>query len=491
MTPRFVAGISACSLFAAALSAQCGYSPTDLVLPDTSYPLNSYNSGTTSYQATNTITAAGGAGSFTVGGTATVTFQAGTSITLLPGFTAIGGSASPTFHATIGPVAQYQLTTAVSPPSSGSISAAPCSTNGYYSAGTVVALTATPGSAYAFVNWSTGSTANPLYVTMSSAMSLTANFSAGLVPETITTNPTGLSITVDGNPYTAPQTFQWQPGSAHTVAVANSQSAYGSQPSPQQFTFANWSDGGAISHTIYASASTDAATYATIAGPSSLEVNLSFMSFGYYDTAHPATSYGFTKSCPAGSSVRGCFQTILGNLRQQGVSGVRIYVPLCEFDDSISALTGCGQLSQNIYFDGNSGKGHTWVTNAGAFFSDLNTAHIQNVTITIAHGTPAGSPLNPDQSVGHKVPYSEVVSPSTPPGRQGVNLCQDTPATVYFWPGLPYGLKGPGDNYSVIGKDEPASNGYNCAPINPYFIGWTNQFNAIDALLGRHGERSP
>src|SRR6185437_1537115 len=146
MRPRFAGCLAACTLFAAVLAAQCGYSPTALVLPNTSYPLNSYNSGTTSYQATQTITAAGGAGSFTVGGTATVTFQAGTSITLLPGFTANGASGSPTFHATIAPVAQYLLTTAVSPASSGSISISPCSANGYYSAGTLVYLTAIPGS---------------------------------------------------------------------------------------------------------------------------------------------------------------------------------------------------------------------------------------------------------------------------------------------------------------------------------------------------------
>ncbi len=36
---------------------------------------------------------------------------------------------------------------------------------------------------------------------------------------TITTNPTGLQITVDGTTYTAPQTFSWFPGSSHNLSL--------------------------------------------------------------------------------------------------------------------------------------------------------------------------------------------------------------------------------------------------------------------------------
>jgi len=147
-------------------------------LPDGVYPAGSYNSGTTSFQATNSITAAGSNGNFTVGGSAGVTFTAGSRVDLKPGFHATAGS-SATFHARIAPVAQYQLTVASSPSSGGTVAVWPCSSNGsYYSAGTVVTLTATPSNGYQFVNWNTGSTLNPLYVTMSSAQSLTANFTA-------------------------------------------------------------------------------------------------------------------------------------------------------------------------------------------------------------------------------------------------------------------------------------------------------------------------
>jgi len=75
------------------------------------------------------------------------------------------------------------------------------------------------------------------------------------VPITVTTNPAGLGITVDGASYaSSPQSFQWTPGSSHSVNVATPQGSNGAR-----YTFASWSDGGAQNHTITAPAS--AATY--------------------------------------------------------------------------------------------------------------------------------------------------------------------------------------------------------------------------------------
>jgi len=85
---------------------------------------------------------------------------------------------------------------------------------------------------------------------------------------------------------------------------------------------------------------------ATIGTSSWLQVNLSFMPFSYYDTAHLASSNGFTAACPSGSSVRGCFQTVLGNMAAQYVSGVRIIVTLC--DNSSQAFNNCGQPYTSI-----------------------------------------------------------------------------------------------------------------------------------------------
>jgi hypothetical protein len=58
--------------------------------------------------------------------------------------------------------------------------------------------------------------------------------------------PVGRSFTVDGTTFTAPQAFDWLPGSNHTIATASTQSGN----TGTRYVFASWSDGGASSHTI-------------------------------------------------------------------------------------------------------------------------------------------------------------------------------------------------------------------------------------------------
>jgi hypothetical protein len=62
----------------------------------------------------------------------------------------------------------------------------------------------------------------------------------------VTTAPAQLQINVDGQVYQSPHSFAWQPGSTHTVSVAQFQLA---GPGVRQ-SFAGWSDGGAESHLI-------------------------------------------------------------------------------------------------------------------------------------------------------------------------------------------------------------------------------------------------
>ena len=71
----------------------------------------------------------------------------------------------------------------------------------------------------------------------------------------MSTNPTGLSFTVDGIDYTSTQIFTWNVGSAHTIATTSPQPG---APGTQS-VFNNWSDGGAISHGVTAPAT--ATTY--------------------------------------------------------------------------------------------------------------------------------------------------------------------------------------------------------------------------------------
>jgi len=153
---------------------------------------------------------------------------------------------------------QYLLTLAASPGAGGSVGANPSSSDGYYASGTSVQVTGTNNAGYQFANFSgdlTGS-ANPQSVVMSAPRSVTANFN---VQTTIATNPSGLAITVDGQPFTAPQTFNWAQGSTHPVSVSSLLNG----PVGTHYVWANWSDGGAISHSVTATATTYTSTFNT------------------------------------------------------------------------------------------------------------------------------------------------------------------------------------------------------------------------------------
>jgi hypothetical protein len=142
---------------------------------------------------------------------------------------------------------QYLFTPILSPSAGGTIIANPASTDGFYTSPTPVTLTAAANPGYGFASWSgdlTGTT-NPQTITMSAARTVTASFSLLPVSITVTTNPVGRSFTVDGTPYATSQTFSWASGSSHTIATSSPQTVGGTR-----YLFSNWSDGGAISHSI-------------------------------------------------------------------------------------------------------------------------------------------------------------------------------------------------------------------------------------------------
>jgi len=62
---------------------------------------------------------------------------------------------------------------------------------------------------------------------------------------TVTTNPPGLNIVVDLTTTTSPQTFRWAAGTTHSIGAPSPQPSSGTRS-----VFANWSDGGAQTHTI-------------------------------------------------------------------------------------------------------------------------------------------------------------------------------------------------------------------------------------------------
>jgi uncharacterized repeat protein (TIGR02543 family) len=63
----------------------------------------------------------------------------------------------------------------------------------------------------------------------------------------VSVSASGAAFSVDGTNYTTPQTFTWVSGSNHAIATTTPQTANGVQQ-----TFAAWSDGGALSHTVTA-----------------------------------------------------------------------------------------------------------------------------------------------------------------------------------------------------------------------------------------------
>ena len=72
---------------------------------------------------------------------------------------------------------------------------------------------------------------------------------------TVTTNPEGLMIEVDGETYTGPHSFDWAPGTSHMIGVATSQGHPGGVDYIR-YLFVKWSDGGSRSHSVTASSST-------------------------------------------------------------------------------------------------------------------------------------------------------------------------------------------------------------------------------------------
>ena len=145
---------------------------------------------------------------------------------------------------------QFLLTRNVAPVSSGTIAASPSSTDGYYASGTSVQLTQAAASGYSFDSWSgdASGTTTTVSVTMATPRTVTANFRSATAT-IVTTNPPGLAVVVDGTSYATPKTFSWTASSSHTIGATSPQTASGTRS-----VFANWSDGGAQTHTISAPA---------------------------------------------------------------------------------------------------------------------------------------------------------------------------------------------------------------------------------------------
>ncbi|MBI1746041.1 MAG: M12 family metallopeptidase [Acidobacteria bacterium] len=152
------------------------------------------------------------------------------------------------------------FTQTVTPQGSGSITASPLPASYppapglFYVARQAVTLQATANPGYNFYQWfglSGPGSSNPKVIRTPGNIS--AAFTSSPIT-TITTNPAGRWIWVDGVFYFGPQNFAlpynpaWTPGSSHNVNIMISPQLPYSINS--RYAFAVWSDGGAPSHTI-------------------------------------------------------------------------------------------------------------------------------------------------------------------------------------------------------------------------------------------------
>ncbi len=143
-------------------------------------------------------------------------------------------------------VAQYRLTLLVSPQGAGSVRVSPPGDDGFYANRSDLVIEAVPAADYSFLRWSSFQTGseNPKRVTISNPGILLATFTNRPV-FTVTSDPPGRRVVVDGTSYTAPISFDWTPGSTHTLGTSSPQGA-----EPVRFVFSSWEDGKTETRTV-------------------------------------------------------------------------------------------------------------------------------------------------------------------------------------------------------------------------------------------------
>jgi hypothetical protein len=193
-----------------------------------------------------------------------------------------------------------------------------------------------------------------------------------------------------------------------------------------------------------------------IAGPSVLHTNLGAVPFDTYDDDHDPTG-PLATICPQGTTVRGCYRSILADFHNQGVTGVRFFVGFCGGGGS-TPLSGCSSFP-SCSPPTVSGPGSAWLTHLQNFYSDVYNAKIYGVGPTMAFGDFNG--------VGRSCP------PSAPPSG---SICKPL-NSVWYTPTEPWANESPG-----IAVDDQI-NGYNCSPKNPLFVGWANIYSVMQNVI--------
>ncbi len=134
-----------------------------------------------------------------------------------------------------------------SPAPAGRIELTPAPENDLVPLGSIAQLQAVPADGFTFTNWSgfgfftAHGSANPIRIPVNDGeLRYTATFTNSVVT-TVTSNPPGLRVVVDGTTSTTPRRFTWAPGTPHTLGVATP--AQTAPTTNSRYNFAGWSFG--------------------------------------------------------------------------------------------------------------------------------------------------------------------------------------------------------------------------------------------------------
>jgi Divergent InlB B-repeat domain/Chitobiase/beta-hexosaminidase C-terminal domain len=192
--------------------------------------------------------------------------------------------------------------------------------------------------------------------TMSTAINVTPSNSVQVI---IGVSPSGLTFMVDGVSYSATTTLTWPLGSQHTLSAISPQDISGTQ-----YSFVSWSDGGAMSHTVTASATNlnytatfNVAYLLTVSANPSQGGTVSPASGAYYPagsilslTATPNPGYGFTGWIGNVASASSASTTITMSSPQTvtaNFKAIPIYVVTTSLDDATGNAANCTTPSQS------------------------------------------------------------------------------------------------------------------------------------------------